>query len=332
MSAPAVSVLLPVRDAAPFLLEALDSLGTQTHADFEVLLEDDGSEDGSLEIARGFARADARFDVVASSRRGIVSALNAAAARARGDLLVRMDADDVSAPERLERLVEAAREHPDTGFFASRVRYFPREGLSEGMRRYETWINAVLDHDAIVRERFVECPLPHPAWALRREVFESLGGYREGPFPEDYDLFLRAVEAGARFHKVEDVLLAWREGRHRLSRSDARFSLDAFFELKATHLVPFLEGLARPIAVAGAGPAGRRWARRLADAGLPVKAFLDGHPSRVGSVILGARVLGWDSLPPLPDAFVVCAGRREETRRLLQDAGLAEGGDFLCVQ
>ena len=314
--APPVSILLPVRDAAPFLQEALDSLRHQTFTELEILVHDDGSADGSLEIARRASAEDARIEVRAESPRGIVYALNALAARARGDLLVRMDADDVAAPTRVERLVEAASEHPEAGFFASRVRYIPREGLSAGLLRYEAWINGLLDHASILRDRFVECPLPHPAWAIRRDVFARLGGYAEGPFPEDYELFLRAVDAGVRFHKVGEVLLDWREGAHRLSRTSPRFSRSAFFELKARHLVPFLRAQGRPVRVLGTGPAGRRWAKRLRAADLDVEAVDD----------VAART----------DAFALATQGtpegRAETRDRLRAAGMEEERDFLCVQ
>lgn len=317
MSEPAaVSVLLPVRDAAPFLAEALDSLRRQTFEDLEILVHDDGSTDDSRSIARRAAQEDSRIRLETGSPRGIVHALNALAARAGGDLFVRMDADDVSAPTRVERLVEAARARPAASFFASRVRYVPRAGLSEGVLRYETWINALLDHESIVRERFVECPLPHPAWAIRRETLERLGGWADGPFPEDYELFLRAVDLGIRFHKVDEVLLDWREGDHRLSRTSPRFSRAAFFELKARHLVPFLAATGRPVVVFGTGPAGKRWTKRLREGGLEVDAT--------------------DGVHANPEAFVIgtCGTPegREKTRRDLDAAGLVEGADYLCVQ
>lgn len=332
---PGVSVLLPVRNAKANLAQALDSLIGQTFVDFEVLLQDDGSTDGSRSIEAAFARRDDRIRVDVASPRGLVPALNAAAARARGDLLVRMDADDVAAPERLERLAEAARARPGVGFFSHRVRYFPREAVHEGMRRYEAWLDRVLTHDEIVRNRFVECPLPHPSWAVRRGVFTSLGGYRDGPFPEDYEFFLRAVEEGVRFHKLEDVLLSWREGPDRLSRGDPRYSLDAFFDLKARFLVPLLRRSGRRIAIAGAGSAGRRWATRLCEGGLDVAWFLEIHPRRIGRILDGARVLAWDDVDGVRDAFVLNAvgpSGRDDVSRRLDVAGFDEGTSWLGVQ
>src|SRR5687768_13164991 len=102
MSAPAISVLLPVHNAALHLAEAVESILAQTLADLELLLLDDGSTDGSWAITEGYARRDPRVVALRSAEnRGLPATLNAGIARARGALLARMDADDISLPGRL---------------------------------------------------------------------------------------------------------------------------------------------------------------------------------------------------------------------------------------
>jgi glycosyltransferase involved in cell wall biosynthesis len=336
MGAPAVSVLLPVRDAMPYLSETLDSLRAQTFEDFEVLVHDDGSRDRSLACARAVAAEDGRFHVEAGEPLGVVAAANALASRARADLFVRIDGDDLAVPERLAATAAFADAHREVGLFGSLVRYFPREGLGPGMRRYEDWINGVRTHEAIVRDRFVELPLAQPSWALRREVFERLGGYRDGPFPEDYEFFLRAVEAGVQFAKVPEVLLRWREHEARTIYNDPRFGLDRFFDLKMRFLLPRLRRAGRALAVVGGGPDAKRWARRLRDEGLDVRYLVDVDPRRIGQTVHGARVLAYDDIARTRDCFLLVAlgraGGREEARRQLVDAGFAEERDFLCVQ
>ncbi len=333
---PRMSVLLPVRDAAATLEEALASLAAQTIEDFEVLVQDDGSRDASPAIARAYAARDPRFLVESQPPEGIVAALNAAARRARGDLLVRMDADDVSRPDRLARLAAYADEHPDVAFFASRIQYVPRDGLSEGLLRYEAWINSLLVHEAIVRDRFVECPLPHPAWAIRRGAFEMLGAYHANEFPEDYDLFLRAAEAGLRFGKVDACLLDWRDHPARMSRTDKRFGLDRFFALKVEHVAPLLLERGRDVAVIGGGRHGKRWVRALADRGVSVPHLLDTNPARQGRTIHGAHVLPATDLETVRGSFLLVAlgrpGAREAMRKTLTATGFTEEDDYLCVQ
>ena len=334
---PALSVVLPVRNARPFLRDALRSLQAQDFEDFEVLLQDDGSDDGSQHIASDeFARWDERFQLEIGPPRGVVAAANRAAARASAPLLVRMDADDISTPDRLGKVHAFAQDHPDIGYFGSRIRYFPRENVGPGTAHYEAWINGLVSPEEIWRDRFVEYPLPHPSTAVRASLFRELGGYRNGFFPEDYDLFLRAAAQGTRFGKLPDVLLEWREGAHRTTRHDGRYGLEAFRALKAEHLLPLLSALGRPVGLVGAGPDGKAWAKALRAQGVSADCFLDVHPGRIGNEIQGLPVFAYDDLSRLRDHFFLVAvgqkGARAEVRAALTAGGLVEEQDFLCVQ
>lgn len=333
---PPVSVVLPVRDGEPFLDETLASIAAQTFEDYELVVQDDGSADRTAALVRARADRDARITLERGPARGVAAAANRAAARARGRWLVRMDADDVARPERIAKLLALAAECPTAGFLGSRIRYFPRSAVGPGMARYETWINGLLSHAQIYRERFVEYPLPHPSTAIRSDVWKRLGGYRDGPFPEDYDLFLRAAAAGVVFAKHADVLLDWREGAHRTTRRDPRYGRDRFLRLKVTHLLPLLEARGRPVAIVGAGAEGKRLAVALREAGLEPRWFVDVHPGRIGNEIHGAQVVGYDALAHLAEAFFLVAvgrsGGREAVRASLDAANRVEERDFLCVQ
>ncbi len=327
---------MPARNGVAWLREALSSLQAQTYADYELLVQDDGSTDGTAELVGAIGAADPRVQLESGPGRGVAAAANRAAERASGLWLVRMDADDVCRPERIAKLMHLAEQNPDAGCLGSRVRYFPRENVGPGMMRYETWINGLLTHAEIMRDRFVEYPLPHPSTAVRRDVWDRVGGYRDGPFPEDYDWFLRAAAAGVVFAKHPDILLDWREGDHRTTRSDPRYGLDRFLELKVSHLTPLLADMGRPVGIVGAGPDGKRLIKALGAAGQPVHCFVDVHPGRIGNEIHGARVIGYDEIATRPDTFFLVAvgrpGARAAVRTSLAKAGLAEEQDFLCIQ
>ena len=331
-----VSVVMPVYNAAPFVAETIEAVLAQTYEAFEFVIHDDGSTDDTPAILARYAARDSRIVVQSAENRGVDAAANAAIKRASGDLLVRIDGDDLCRPNRIEALVDLANAHPEVDVFASRVRYFPREHVGPGMERYEAWINGLLTHEEIMADRFVEYPLPHPSTAVRRGAFERVGGFVGGPIPEDYDWFLRACAEGLRFLKHPDVLLDWREGAHRTTKSDGRYTLDAFFRLKFMHLLPILQTQGRAVVVVGAGRDGKRWARALAGTGVSCRAFVDLHPGRVGNRIHDLPVLGYEAIPDHRDAFFLSAvgapGARADVRARLREAGLAEETDFLCVQ
>jgi glycosyltransferase involved in cell wall biosynthesis len=334
LTPPLVSVLLPVRDEAAHLGEALASLSDQTFSDFEVLVVDDGSTDGSGEIAAAHAREDDRFRVVRQEPAGIVAVLERGSAEARGLLIARMDGDDVALPERLEAQVEALAD-PGLAACGGRVTYFPAEAVRDGARRYERWLNGLVTVEAAARDVFVECPLPHPALTMRADVLAAVGGYRDRGWPEDYDLVLRLWAAGHRFRNVEAEVLRWREHGARRSRSDPAYSPEAFVRCKVHHLRATLLSGFPSVVVWGAGPVGKSFARELQAQGSHVAAFVDVDPRKIGHDVHGVPVVAVEQAPSYCDAFAVgaVAGEfaRAEIREAIAAEGRRDGVDFVAV-
>ncbi len=333
MPRPRLSVLLPCRNAAATLDETLASLASQTLREFEVIAVDDGSDDRTGAVLSAWARRDDRIRPHRTAPQGIVAALNTAADHARGRLLARMDADDVARPERLERQVVFLGANPDLVACGTGIRYIPRPLVRDGARRYERWINGVVHPDEIERDLFVECPIPHPSLVVRRDAFEQAGRYRDAGWPEDYDLVLRLWEAGGRFGKVPDVLLEWRERPDRLSRTDERYSEEAFRRCKVHFLKRRIAG--RPVVVWGAGPVGKAFARALRDAQENVVAFVDLDPRKIGQTIHNAPVIHPSDIGTCRSAYVVAAvGQpqgRSEIRAALAEAGFREPEECCAV-
>lgn len=333
MRPPLVSVLVPVRDEEPYLAEALDSLAAQTLEDFEAIVVDDGSTDGSAEIAAGVAAADPRFRLVRQERAGVVAAAERARRLARGRFVACMDGDDRSRPRRLEVQLEAV-EREGLTVCGGQVAYFGAGRVGDGLRRYERWLNSLTTVEAAARDVFVESPIANPALFVRREALDAVGGYRETAWPEDYDLVLRLWRAGARFRNVTEVVLDWRDHSHRLSRTSERYSTEAFARCKVHHLRETLLAV-RPAAVWGAGPVGKLYARELLRAGVEVAAFVDVDPRKLGKVVYGLPVLPHPAAPGREEAValgcVAGAPARKRLRSLARDQGRTEGVDFVAL-
>ena len=334
-----VSVLLPVRDGAEHLPEAIASLEAQTLVDLEVIAVDDGSTDATPALLSAWARRDARVRLVTQPPAGIVSALERARSEARAPWLARMDADDVSEPGRLEAQLALMESDPALVACGCGIRYFPEDRVREGALRYQEWINAAVTPEAIAREIFVECPLAHPTFFMRADAVAAVGGYRDRGWPEDYDLVLRLWASGGRLGKIPEPLLRWREGPDRLSRTDPRYGPGAFLACKVDHLRRTLLRDRSSVIVWGAGPVGKAAARALLAAGVAVLAFVELDPRKIGQEIHGAPVLdmeeglaaGRPGARPLHLAAVGQSGARGRIRATLQKAGLRELEDFVAI-
>jgi glycosyltransferase involved in cell wall biosynthesis len=324
-----------VRDGAEHLPDCIQSLEAQTFSDYEVVAVDDGSIDATADLLRAWAARDPRVRVLHRPRRGLVAALEDGRDRLRGRYLARMDADDVAEPRRLEAQLGLMTVCPELVGCGCHIRYFPDHEVLGGARRYEEWLNALLTPDQIERDLFVECPLAHPSFFLRTDAVDAAGGYRDLGWPEDYDLVLRLWEAGGRFGKAPETLLHWREGANRLSRVDAAYGPEAFRRLKVDVLKRTLLRGRDGAVVWGAGPTGKAFAQTLRAGGVPLLAFVDLDPRKIGQTIHGAPVVAPARLERYRGGLCLAAvgarGARNEIREALHGLGWAEMIDFLAV-
>ncbi len=335
MSSPALSVLLPCRDAERYLEACIESLERQTETDLEFLAVDDGSRDRTGELLSRWAARDSRVRLLRTPGRGIVASLRLAAARARAPLLARMDADDVAQPERLARQCRYLAAHPTLAGCGSRVAYFPRSAIGSGYRRYETWLNGLSTPDELARDLFVECPIAHPSMVVRVEAYRRVGGYRRRDWPEDYDLVLRLHARGMRMGNVPELLLHWRVTPARLSARSEAYSPAAFRRCKVHFLRAFVpEG--RRLVVWGAGKVGKGFARELLRQGHEIEAFVELDPRKIGQRVHGAPVVEPAALSSLfRQSYVLIAvgspGARREIREALCELGFEELRDYRAV-
>lgn len=331
---PQISVLLPARNAGSTLARCLESLTGQTETRWECVLVEDSSSDTTREIANHFRTCDSRLRVVPGPGRGIVAALRAGLAECRAPLIARMDADDWMRPERLAAQARALEQSPALCGVGCHVELFPRVRPGTGRADYGNWLRTIGDADSVLREAFVECPLAHPTWMFRREVFER-HPYRAGEFPEDYDLLLRVLAAGERLGVVPRPLLAWRDTPGRLSRTHPSYCETAFARCKAEHLAAGLLAGSDEYILWGYGATGRRLRNALAERGRKPSHIVELHPGRLGQRIHGAPVIPPDTLRRLRGRPIVTsvagATARSEIRAALGAMDFVELRDFVCA-
>ncbi|MDD9940799.1 MAG: glycosyltransferase [Myxococcales bacterium] len=330
-----LSVVMPVRDALDTLPEALDSVLSQRGAPaFEVVAVEDGSQDGSAQWLARCAARHRQVRVVESGGVGIARALNHGIAACGGDVIARMDADDVCMDTRLATQLAHLEAQPRIAVLGAQVELISQDPIGDGMRSYVAWQHSLTTPNQHHAQLFVESPVCHPSTILRRSAWASLGGYRDGPFPEDYDLWLRLDAAGYGIAKVPERLLSWRQGPDRATTTDPRYAADRFVACKAPFLARRLQSRPGAISVWGAGKTGKRLVRALEPHGVRVERFIDIDPRKIGRCARGAPIEDPDSLRHRRSAWLLVAvgarGARERVRQHLSALGYQEGVDYLC--
>jgi glycosyltransferase involved in cell wall biosynthesis len=327
---------MPVYNGMPYLPETLDCLIAQTDVVCEIIVVDDGSEDETLACLNSYAERDPRLKVLACAHRGIVPSLNEGLAAATGAYIARMDGDDLCVASRLQKQAAFLDVHREIGLVASHVIYGGDPEAGRGFATFVDWTNRLETPEQIQLFRFVESPLVHPSVMFRREVIEQVGPYRDGDFPEDYELWLRMLDHDVAMAKVPEALVTWRERPNRLSRVDDRYAVPAFYRTKSQYLAKWVkrQGIDK-VMVWGAGRPTRRRAELIQEHGIEISAWIDVDPKKIGQTYDGKPCLAADVLADPQAQFVLSyvgnRGAREDIRQRLESRGFVMGRHFLLA-
>ena len=197
---PAVTVLMSVHNGLPYLADAVNSILAQTFGDFEFLILDDASTDGTRDFLR--SQTDPRIRVIELPENiGLTAALNVGLREARGELIARQDADDVSDPRRLELQLGFLAGHPSCAVVGSQAWLVDKDGRSLGKKNFP------LSYRGIAFAHLFDNALAHSAATFRKAAVVAAGGYDEAwPASQDYELWSRMSERHALANLPERLL------------------------------------------------------------------------------------------------------------------------------
>lgn len=313
MQKPLISILTPFKNTSQFLPECLDSILNQTYTNWELIIVDDGSNDNSYSIVQKYADKDSRIKPYKNSGKGIIMALRAAFEFSKGELITRMDSDDIMKPNKLEilsqNLLKKGKNHVAIGL----VKYFSSVGISDGYAKYEVWLNKLTKAGTNYSEIYKECVIPSPCWMIHREDLISCDAFNPDDYPEDYDLTFRFYKRGFKCIPCDKVLHLWRDYSTRTSRTHEHYAQNYFLDIKIKYFIELDFDSSRPLVVWGAGFKGKTIAKHLVENNIPFVWICD-NPKKVGKHIYGQTMKRFDFLEELdnPQSIITVANENAQ--------------------
>ena len=320
-----ISVLMSFYNAEPFLAECLQSIIEQTETDWELIAVNNFATDESEATLRAFAERDPRIRLFHNREEGIIQALRLALARSSGQLITRMDADDIMPPRKFELMKSALQKHGPGHLVTGLVRYFTHEGeVGGGFLRYADWLNRLTRHSVNFSEIYRECVIPSPAWMCYREDLLAAGAFKPAIYPEDYDLCFRFYRQGLQVVGLPELLHHWRDYPSRTSRTDERYADQLFFHLKTPWFLELDRDTDRPLVLWGAGAKGKALARHLQEAGAEFH-WITGNPRKQGKHIYAQLLQPESLLEELTNPQILVAVTAPEAIKNIEEQMEGEG-------
>ena len=265
---PLVSIIMAAKDTAPYLHECMDSIFAQSYTNWELIAVNDHSSDATPQILEVYAQKDQRVKVYHSKRTNLIPALKHGYAFASGELINRMDSDDIMPVNKLESLVSEWQKYGKGTVVSGGTKHFVDEGeVGEGLLRYDQWLNEIATNNQHYQQIYKECSIPSHCWLMHKDDFDAVGGFDPEVYPEDYDLCFRFYKKGLQVKGLNQVLNHWRDRPDRISRTLTEYKDNRYFEMKTRYFLELDRNPDRPLVLWGAGTNGKDMAKLLQAAG-----------------------------------------------------------------
>ena len=321
MEQPLVSIIMAVKDTEPYLPDCLDSIVNQTYDNWELLAVNDHSTDATPEILKAYSEKDARIQFLNSDRPKLIPTLQVGYAQAKGELINRMDSDDIMPLDKIETLVNEWMKYGKGYVIAGGTEHFVEEGeVGDGFLRYERWLNEVARTSTHYQQIYKECVIPSHCWLMHKEDFDAVEAFDPIIYPEDYDLCFRMYRKGLKIIGIDKILHHWRDRSNRISRTWDEYKDNRYFEMKLRFFYEIDRVQNRPLVLWGAGRNGKDMAKLIHSYDDAFFWVCD-NEKKIGKDIYGVTMNHFDIIPTLnhPQIMIVVSspdGKKEIQAKL----------------
>lgn len=328
---PKLSVLLPVFNASNSIANAVESVLNQDFVDFELIVIENNADAQTIEIVSNYN--DKRIVLLSEKQQGIAYALNRGLSLARGAFIARTDADDVCFSQRFSQQITYLNEHPNIDLVGTQTFFESSQRNALAMSHFVSWQNMILSPEDHALNRFIDSPIAHPTWMMRKKLVDTCGYYTLDFVPEDYEFLLRVLHNGFKIAKLPEKLLSWTDSAQRASRTDPRYADSNFDKIRIQYLALFLKTNKlikdRKLVVCGLSKKSRRRSMLLQTFDITVDVFTDVVPRNSPDFISLSEVT--DPKAYFILNFISKRGLRDQIKAHFTDLGFIEGTDLILA-
>lgn len=282
-----VSIITPFKNTSKYIVQTAKSIFEQSHTDWEWILVNDHSDENEMFLLQDFL-SDKRVLLLQNKGKGIIDALLTAQDAISGEYITRMDADDIMPVNKLELFLDQFSKK-DINVVTGKINYFSDDDLiSEGYKKYEAWLNNIIDTNTFYKEIYRECTISSGNWMISVDDFKSIGGFNNLNYPEDYDLLFKFYKHGLKLKGISEITHLWRDHSSRTSKNSEHYNQKYFFKLKINRLIE-LEDLSMPIILNGCGQKSRLCAKILIDNKITF-TWVSHEPDKYKAGVLGQKI------------------------------------------
>ena len=304
---PLVSIVMAVKDTAPYLRDCIDSILGQTYQNWELIAVNDHSSDATPEILKEYADRDARVRYFDSDQPRLIPTLQVGYKHVRGTLLNRMDSDDKMPHDKIEVLVREWQKYGKGHVIAGGTEHFVEEGeVGDGFLKYERWLNRIARENLHYQEIYRECVIPSHCWMLHKDDFDAVGAFDPIIYPEDYDLCFRMYRAQLKVVGIDKILHFWRDRSNRISRTWDEYKDNRYYEMKLRFFFELDRDPARPLVVWGAGKNGKDLIKGILPFEKAVHWMCD-NERKIGKDIYDIRMQHFNDIPRMNTPQIIIA-------------------------
>ena len=326
-----ISIVMSARNAAQYLKECIDSIIIQDETNWELIVINNKSSDNTRLIVEEYSRLDGRISIYNILGKGLIESLSTGYQYAKGEYVTRMDADDIMPPNKLGELKKMLIGAGHGSLATGHVRYFPKEIIGDGYKKYELWLNNLCDTKSHFQEIYKECVIPSPCWMVYKVDFDKLGAFKSCMYPEDYELAFRFYKAKLKIHASDKILHLWRDYPQRASRNQDKYSEPHFFELKLKYFFELEYDSSKDLILWGTGAKGKFLADNLQSKQIEFSWMCD-NERKHGVDIRGVIIEDFKGIKNRSNFQLIIAvaqrGSQDKIRVFLDNCGLLQNKDY----